>query len=987
MTEPREVRAIHERFRIERELGRGGQAVVYRARDLVLQQTVALKVLNTVVGQSGELFERFRREAATAARLDHPNICRILASGVTDGQPWIAMQFIDGRSLGARIREKPSIGASALPSTLFVGDGSLAPEREEPATVASPAVPSRSEITTIVEILEKAARALHAAHEAGVIHRDVKPANIMVDRSDEPFVLDFGMAKDDADQTLTATGDLFGTPAYMSPEQLLAQRVPLDRRTDVWSLGVALYEAVTLRRPFDAPTRQGLFAAVLGKDPPDPRTWNRAVTADLRAIIETALEKDRDRRYQTAKHLADDLARLRRNESTLARPITFARRTLRWSRRHPARAALIAAIVLAIPTVAGLSGYIFANRDKVEAARVDAFRRDVDQRVEAAFAALMSLTPSIANAGLADVLSRDPGNVEAEFGVVWSALHLGGDPQRALADLDAWRADHPSPIPPALLQLRRDLLNRLDRRDDAEKLGATIPKPATKLDWHLEGIRLLAGERALAPAMPPTARDALDAFAQCAFLSESLRPVTLFGMACAAREAQDRAACLRTADTLEHRWPDSPEALTWAAFALTQCESARALSLLERARSRGTNAARAGAIAGDAYLALGRSEDAAAALRRSLAAQSDGARAVITLVRILHDAGRAAEALATLDAFSARRSVPTPLAAAADHLRGQALQQLGRRDDAILACEAALERDPRSASAWLTLGRLLIDAERIDAGAAACERAVALRPDDFDVDVNAARVLAEVGQTDSAIACLRRAVALRPDSAEALCRLGHVLQETGPLDESLALIERGHALAASQPGWSLPSRAWLDDARRSIDVRDRVRMATSGTNPPQSTTEQLEFGRVAARTNRPDLAIGYFRRAIEEDPNLVESPKSTVRFMAARAAVDAAALASDDSARRGLLDEALPWLQLELRLLLDRMRAAENARDAVQLELRRWLVLRQLAPVRDGGMPVVPIEARSAWTAFWSQVRTACGPHAPKSDAAAESRP
>ena len=183
-----------------------------------------------------------------------------------------------------------------------------------------------------------------------MIHRDLKPGNIMVDASGEPVVLDFGLARDlEGDGvSITKSGDFLGTPAYMSPEQIASGHIHLDRRSDVYSLGVTLYECLTLKRPFDAPTREGLYQAILSKEPPDPRRLNKAISADLKVVLETALNKDRDRRYVSAEAFADDLKRVRELKPIQAKPISPIGRLVRWGRRNPLVAAMTAAVFLSL---------------------------------------------------------------------------------------------------------------------------------------------------------------------------------------------------------------------------------------------------------------------------------------------------------------------------------------------------------------------------------------------------------------------------------------------------------------------------------------------------------------------------------------------------------------------------------------------------------------------------------------------------------------
>ncbi len=348
-------------YRVIRELGQGGQGVVYLAEDERLKRKVALKVLSS---QASEMhLQRFRREAAVTSRLDHPGICAVLDVGTEGTRPFIAMRFVEGETLAARIAK--TRGAMVNDTSVTFIDLSLSAEvAGSPTSSAAPKTAQERkqgqlrsatqmdnrQLADMLVAFEQCARALHVAHEAGVVHRDIKPGNIMITRDGQPVVFDFGLARDDEDVSanLTMTGDLFGTPAYMSPEQVAAGRERLDRRTDIWSLGISLFEAATLERPFDAPTRERLYNAIMEKDPPDPRTLNPAIPPDLSVVILTALDKDPDRRYQTCEAFADELRRVRLHEPILARPVSAFGRLVRWGRRNPAIAAALCAVFLSL---------------------------------------------------------------------------------------------------------------------------------------------------------------------------------------------------------------------------------------------------------------------------------------------------------------------------------------------------------------------------------------------------------------------------------------------------------------------------------------------------------------------------------------------------------------------------------------------------------------------------------------------------------------
>ena len=306
-----------DRFRLVREIGRGGQGTVYLAHDGKLGRDVALKFLGARHAWEPRAVERFRREAGTISRLDHPGLCPVHEIGSVEGRPFFVMPFLAGESLAARI------------------SAAQAPPRGE------------KEIGEVLALVERVARALHVAHTAGVVHRDLKPGNIQVRSGGEPVVLDFGLALDDTDPvSLTLSGELFGTPAYMAPEQLSGDAA--DSRTDVHALGVVLYECLTLQRPYRAATRQDLQAAILAGDAPGVRELNPSVPRDVEAVQAKAMAREPSRRYASAGEFADELARARRHEPVRARSAGNLSRLWRWARRDPALAGTMAGLVVTL---------------------------------------------------------------------------------------------------------------------------------------------------------------------------------------------------------------------------------------------------------------------------------------------------------------------------------------------------------------------------------------------------------------------------------------------------------------------------------------------------------------------------------------------------------------------------------------------------------------------------------------------------------------
>jgi len=330
-------------FRILRPIGRGGMGTVFEAEQESLRRRVALKVLDRAGLDSERALERFRREARAAAKLSHPGIVPVHAFGEEGGVPHIAMELVQGRTLDHVISGLRALGRRDLT------EGDVAAVLKASGGGPDPgAARGRNYLYTACRMIAEVAEAVQHAHDHGIIHRDLKPGNVIVRGDGTPLVMDFGLAQSEGDFSLTETGEFMGTVAYMSPEQVAAKRMGIDHRTDVYSLGVTLYEFLTLRRPFEGNTREQLISQILTKDPVPPRKVNPGLPRDVETIIVKAADRDRDKRYQTAGELAADLRRFLNLEPIVARPAGPVSRARKWARRHPgeAVAALAGAVLL-----------------------------------------------------------------------------------------------------------------------------------------------------------------------------------------------------------------------------------------------------------------------------------------------------------------------------------------------------------------------------------------------------------------------------------------------------------------------------------------------------------------------------------------------------------------------------------------------------------------------------------------------------------------
>ena len=417
-------------WRLIRPIGRGGTGVVFQAESVEQPgSVVALKVLSMAAGLDRRAVTRFKREGEALARLNDPRIVRVLETGESGGNLWIAMSLVDGRPL-TRILEAKGDAWRELP-----GSG----ERE----------------CRVARWVAELARAVHGAHEAGLLHRDIKPSNVMLDGEGRPVLLDFGLVGDDAAATLTRTGDILGTPAYMAPEQIRGDTV--DRRTDVHALGVLLFELLTGHRPWSGPDPLGVMEAIQFQPPPSVRSETPGISRGMEGLVRAALAVDPEDRPSDALAFAEDLERLASGERPRMTGPPW------WRRWRPSRRQGIAMVVLMLAIAAGVLveslGRKSSTSSRPDLSLDDALISWLDGREDEARSHIKRLLDAGNGGPEADVLmARLNGSMPPDFtGSAWEdlsvaeRLRLEGHASEAIAAYLRCIQRQPQSVLPGLL--------------------------------------------------------------------------------------------------------------------------------------------------------------------------------------------------------------------------------------------------------------------------------------------------------------------------------------------------------------------------------------------------------------------------------------------------------------------------------------------------------------------------------------------------------
>jgi tetratricopeptide (TPR) repeat protein len=935
-------------------IGAGGMGAVFLAeQQQPVRRTVALKVIKPGM-DSGQVLARFEAERQALALMDHPNIARVLDAGTTDsGRPYFVMELVKG-----------------TPITKYCDEHRLTPRER-------------------LELFIPVCQAIQHAHQKGVIHRDVKPSNVLVAPYDgKPVVkvIDFGVAKA-AGQRLTERtlvtgfGAVVGTLEYMSPEQAELNNQDIDTRSDVYSLGVLLYELLTGSTPLtkqrikETPFPE-LLRLIREEEPPRPSTRlsataeapsiaaNRGmepaklrglVRGELDWIVMRALEKDRNRRYEAAAAFAADVQRYLHDEPVLACPPSAWYRFRKFARRNKTALALAFAALLVVAAVAGAVGWVVRDREARRSAaghEAGAALRDARQLQdqgkwpEALEEAKRAEGPLAGFGGLED-LRQQARQIQADSGMV--AKLDEARLQRAAFKDGHFDSSAAEVYYQAAFQSYGLDLATLDPDEAAARMRASVIREhllAAVTDWYtikpktdkagMERLRAIAVSLEDADDWRRRFRDlgsrgdrkGLEKLAaEPAILEQP--PAALVSLAKALFKTGAQEAAIDLLKRAQRQHPGNLWLNHELACQLCFSRQPRPAEAIGHFRVVLALRPQSPGALNNLAIALfynGQLPEAVAHYQRAIALQDDYADAHRNLGLALQRQGKWEEAIVEYGKAIERK----PDSALAYCTLGGALRTMKRLDDAAAAYRKAidlLEASPEppgtlAAEALCNLGIVVQEQGEVPKAVEAYQKAIALNPDFAEAHYSLGIALGDLGKLAEAEASYRKTIAIKPDFAEAHCNLGGVLRRQQRFPESLAEYRRGHELGARRADWRYPSAQWVRDGEVLVALDEKLAAIQRGTAQPADAAERLTLAEFCvARKHLPVLAARFCTEAFAADPPLSSEKKAVHLYNAACAAALAGNGQGEDAAQ---LDEK------------ERARWRRQALEWLQLALAVW---------------------------------------------------
>jgi Flp pilus assembly protein TadD len=826
----------------------------------------------------------------------------------------------------------------------------------------------------------QAAEALEHAHQLGVVHRDVKPANLLVDGRGHLWVTDFGLAQVQSQAGLTLTGDLVGTLRYMSPEQALGRRELVDHRSDIYSLGVTLYELLALEPAVPGSDRQELLRRIASEEPRPPRRLNKAIPAELETIVLKALAKSPAERYATAQEMADDLERFLRDEPIRARRPTLVQRARKWSRRHrPVVRTAVASLVLMAAVLVG-SAVWFAGQKAVR-------RRVTDQAVTLALARAETLLAE--GDKQTEDATRWQSTVQLAEAAVQRAEELAGTGEateevaervrQVRAAVDAAQTDSG-----LLAELERIRLEKAAVKEGGFDYARAAPLYAELLRSY--GVDLAAPEAAAAKVRGSRLRDALLAALddwwlvtpdegegqRLGKLIQAAEPPNAFQArwrALAWRRDGAQLAKLSTDPSVQNLPATAVCSMAWDLKSAKQ--EAAAERLLRGAQQRKLNDFWLNHDLGLLLLEQGgsRVQEAAGYLRAAVALHSNSPGVYLNLGNAL----RGYDLESAVGCYQAALRLDPNYAMAHERL-GNALDLQNDPEGAIREYRAAVRLDPKLATAHNNLGYRLYVKNDLGGAIAELQAAVTVRPGFARAHTNLGLALHDNHDLAGAIREFRAAVAIEPQDVRWHSNLGNALQETGDWKGAIAALSEALRL---KPGDG-NTRAALDTARGLLEADTRLAKVLSGESQPAGAAERAKLAQVCAQPYKQlhATAARFYAEAFAAEPKLAEDLRAGHHYNAACAAALAGcgqgkdANTLGDKGRARLRQQALGWLRADLaawRRLLEKG-PAQNRPGAAQ-QLAHWLEDTDFAGVRgEQALANLPPAERAPWQQLWQEV-------------------